>query len=118
MKDSVLSTQQTLLRPQPPKTDHRSRVKFLLVEDTLINQKVVLNQLKVLGYQVDCVSNGQEALERLTNCSSRAELTASDSTFSSPSVATPKREKQQAQERHIQQETAQGSNSPPHPLTP
>jgi CheY-like chemotaxis protein len=43
----------------------RSRVKILLVEDTLINQKVILNQLKVLGYQADCAVNGQEALDQL-----------------------------------------------------
>ena len=37
----------------------------LVVEDTRINQKVVLNQLKLLGYESDCVQNGQEALDRL-----------------------------------------------------
>ena len=35
------------------------------MEDTPINQKVVLNQLKVLGYQADLANNGQEALEIL-----------------------------------------------------
>lgn len=44
----------------------RSQVKILLVEDTPINQKVVLNQLKMLGYEADCVVNGKEALDRLT----------------------------------------------------
>lgn len=39
--------------------------RILLVEDTLINQKVVLNQLDVLGYHADCVNNGQECLDRL-----------------------------------------------------
>ncbi|NEQ20218.1 MAG: PAS domain S-box protein, partial [Microcoleus sp. SIO2G3] len=43
----------------------RSRVKILLVEDTAINQKVILNQLKVLGYQADCAVNGKDALDRL-----------------------------------------------------
>jgi signal transduction histidine kinase/CheY-like chemotaxis protein len=43
----------------------RSRVKILLVEDTPINQKVILNQLKVLGYQADCAVNGKEALDQL-----------------------------------------------------
>ena len=38
-------------------------LKILLVEDTPINQKVVLNQLEVLGYQADCVENGQQCLD-------------------------------------------------------
>lgn len=42
-----------------------SQAKILLVEDTTINQKVVLNQLKVLGYEAQCVTNGKEALELL-----------------------------------------------------
>jgi CheY-like chemotaxis protein/HPt (histidine-containing phosphotransfer) domain-containing protein len=41
--------------------------KLLIVEDTLINQKVLLNQLQLLGYQADCVRNGQEALEILAD---------------------------------------------------
>jgi PAS domain S-box-containing protein len=47
-----------------PPVDH-SQVKILLVEDTPINQKVCLKQLNLLGYQADCVNNGQEALDVL-----------------------------------------------------
>jgi PAS domain S-box-containing protein len=36
--------------------------KILLVEDTPINQKVCLNQLKVLGGAADVANNGEEAL--------------------------------------------------------
>ncbi|MCL1465204.1 ATP-binding protein [Argonema galeatum] len=46
-----------------------SNLKILLVEDMPINQKVVLNQLKILGYQADCATNGQAALELMTNTS-------------------------------------------------
>ncbi|MDY6804044.1 MAG: PAS domain S-box protein [Cyanobacteriota bacterium] len=40
-------------------------VKILLVEDTPVNQKVVLNQLKLLNYPADCANNGREALDKL-----------------------------------------------------
>jgi PAS domain S-box-containing protein len=119
VKDSVPSTptQPTLLRPRTPKAAHRSRVKILLVEDTLINQKVVLNQLKVLGYEVDCVANGKEALERLTSCSWGVELTAPDFTSSSQSVTSPKRQRQEAGEQGTISQGHPLTGSPPHSLT-
>ncbi|MEW6495452.1 MAG: PAS domain S-box protein [Cyanobacteriota bacterium] len=50
---------------KPKTAAHRSQVKILLVEDTPTNQKVVLNQLKVLGYEADCTTNGKEALDKI-----------------------------------------------------
>ncbi|MBE9041592.1 PAS domain S-box protein, partial [Oscillatoriales cyanobacterium LEGE 11467] len=42
-------------------------LKILVVEDTPINQKVIINQLKQLGIgRVVCATNGLEALERLS----------------------------------------------------
>ena len=42
-----------------------SAAEILLVEDTPINQKAILNQLKLLGFQADCVNNGQAFLDQL-----------------------------------------------------
>ena len=40
-------------------------LKILVAEDNLINQKVILNQLKILGYEADCAADGQEVLTML-----------------------------------------------------
>ncbi len=40
--------------------------KVLLVEDTPLNQKVILNQLRIIGCTATCVNNGEEALELLS----------------------------------------------------
>ena len=64
-------SQANVLQPPlltPKSVSYRSRVKILLVEDTPTNQKVVLNQLKMLGYEADCVVNGRQALDLLTRC--------------------------------------------------
>ncbi|GAB4303469.1 MAG: hypothetical protein Fur0025_44780 [Oscillatoriaceae cyanobacterium] len=39
--------------------------KILLVEDTPTNQKVISKQLSMLGCEVECAVNGQEALDKL-----------------------------------------------------
>jgi PAS domain S-box-containing protein len=43
----------------------KSSTKILVVEDTQINQMVILNQLKILGYEAQCANNGEEALIKI-----------------------------------------------------
>jgi len=40
-------------------------VRLLVAEDTPTNQKVILNQLQLLGYKADWANNGQEVLDKV-----------------------------------------------------
>lgn len=58
----VTRAQQQQQQPQQDKPPAR---KVLVVEDNLINQKVLANQLRKRGYEVDVALHGEEALDVL-----------------------------------------------------
>jgi PAS domain S-box-containing protein len=51
--------------PEHESASGTSKLKILLAEDNLVNQKVALKQLQSLGYNADVAANGQEVLALL-----------------------------------------------------
>ncbi|UBF29532.1 response regulator [Kovacikia minuta CCNUW1] len=67
----TLPIAQDLLAPQPsfPPPSTAPKLKILLAEDNVVNQKVTLKQLENLGYKADVAANGQEALQMMAQIS-------------------------------------------------
>ena len=62
---AALAASQPVVPPQP---SAHSATRLLLVEDNVVNQKVVMAILRKKGYQLDVASNGREALAKLEIC--------------------------------------------------
>jgi CheY-like chemotaxis protein len=68
--DEILdNTSVTVLISQQRNNHHQSILikpeKILVAEDNKVNQKVIKNQLKKIGYECDIVENGQAVFEQL-----------------------------------------------------
>jgi CheY-like chemotaxis protein len=69
---AVSKTEELTLRPpknSTPTTQHPSKYSILVVEDNLVNQKILRNQLQKLGHTVYVASDGAEALDFLSTSS-------------------------------------------------
>ncbi|NUN64771.1 response regulator [Pseudanabaena biceps] len=63
LNTTKLNDQSCLLTSSNSQIQKHSKMKILIAEDSLINQKVALHQLRSFGYDADVAGNGKEALK-------------------------------------------------------
>ena len=67
VSDHMLQAIATSIKiPDPPKTSNTTH-KILVVEDNLLNQKLLVKQLTTSGHDVLVANNGREALDQIQN---------------------------------------------------
>ena len=77
-KPDILSSPYALSSPLPPQVHHNyQNYHILLVEDNLINQKVLSKQLRSAGCTVHVANHGVEALDFLSKTTLWSEVTES-----------------------------------------
>ncbi len=62
---SIIESLPDISKPQQIDASTTSKLRILLAEDNVVNQKVALKLLQSLGYKADVVANGQEVLQVL-----------------------------------------------------